>query len=81
MSQLLEKAWVRSVLTVFSVLLVIGGPTFLIYLLREFGAPYPLFWLTGLATFIIGILLFVGLAKGEKSAQVLLVMFFVFCLF
>jgi len=67
--QLLEKAWIRSVLTVFSVLLVIVGPTFLIYLLQEFGVPYPLFWLMGLATFIIGILLFVGLSKEEKASK------------
>jgi len=65
--QLLEKAWIRSILTVFSVLLVIGGPTFLIYILQRFGVPHPLLILIGLASFIIGIIFFMGLAKEEKS--------------
>jgi len=65
--QLLEKAWIRSILTVFSVLLMIGGPTFLIYILQRFGVPHPLLILVGLASFTIGILLFVGLSKEEKS--------------
>jgi len=65
--QLLEKAWMRSVLTAFSVLLVIGGPTFLIYLLQRFGVPYPLLTLIGLASFVIGILFFMRLAKEEKG--------------
>jgi len=65
--QLLQKAWIRSVLTVFSVLLVIGGPTFLIYLLQRFGVPYPLLTLIGLASFVIGILFFMRLAKEEKG--------------
>jgi len=65
--QLLEKAWIRSILTVFSVLLMIGGPTFLIYILQRFGVPHPLLILIALASFTIGALLFTGLAKEEKS--------------
>lgn len=67
MLQLLEKAWIRSILTVFSVLLMIGGPTYLIYILRRFGVPHPLLILIGLGSFTIGILFFMGLAKEEKS--------------
>jgi hypothetical protein len=65
--QLLEKAWIRSILTVFSVLLMIGGPTFLIYILQRLGVPHPLLILIGLASFTIGTLLFMGIAKEEKS--------------
>ena len=65
--QLLEKDWIRSILTVFSVLLMIGGPTYLIYILQRFGVPYLILTLVGLGSFIIGILFFMGLAKEEKS--------------
>ena len=65
--KLLEKAWIKSVLTVFSVLLMIGGPTYLIYILRRLGLPYPLLILIGLGSFTIGVLFFMWLVKEEKS--------------
>ena len=67
MVQLLEKAWIRSILTVFTVLLMIGGPTYLIYILRRFGMPLPLLILIGLASFTIGTIFFMGLVKEGKS--------------
>jgi len=65
--QLLEKAWIRSILTVFSVLLMIGGPTFLINILQRFGVPHLLLIFIGLASFVIGILFFIGLTREEKT--------------
>lgn len=64
--QLFEKTWIRSILTVFSVSLIIGGPTYLIYILQRFGVPQPLLLLIGLASFTIGIIFFMGLAREEK---------------
>jgi hypothetical protein len=63
----LEKAWIRSIVTVFSVLLMLGGPTFFIYILQRLGVPYPLLILIGLGSFTIGIILFMGLAKEEET--------------
>ena len=57
----------RSILTVFSVLLMIGGPTFLMYILRRFGVPPLLFILVGLGSLTVGILIFMGLAKEESK--------------
>jgi len=67
MVKLLEKAWIRSMLTVFSVLLIIGGPTYLIYILRKFGLPHLFLILIGLGSFAIGIVFFMGLVKEEKT--------------
>jgi len=66
-SKLLEKAWIKSMLTAFSVLLMIGGPTYLIYILRRLDVPYPLLILIGLGSFAIGIAFFMGLVKEEKT--------------
>ena len=46
---------------------MIGGPTYLIYILQRFGVPYLLLILIGLGSFIIGILFFMGLTKEEES--------------
>ena len=67
MVKLLEKAWIRSMLTASSGLLMIGGPTYLIYILRRFGLPDPILILIGLGSFTIGALFFMWLVKEEKG--------------
>ena len=54
---------VKIVLTILSVLLIFGGPTYLMYILQRVGIPSLLFTLIGLASFAAGAILFMWLAR------------------
>ncbi len=45
--------------------LVFGGPTYLMYALQQVIALYPLVLLLGVASFIVGLLLFTRLIKEK----------------
>jgi len=64
-----QKGWripqrfVKIVLTILAVLLIFGGPTYLMYILQRLGIPSLLFTLMGLASFTGGVILFMHLAR------------------
>jgi len=63
----IPERFVRAALTIFAVLLIFGGPTYLMYILQRLGIPSILFTIVGLASFTAGIILFLHLVKEEKS--------------
>lgn len=62
----IPERFVKTVLTLLAVLLIFGGPTYLIYILQRLGVPSLIFTLVGLASFTAGVILFMYLA-GEKA--------------
>ena len=60
------KKAVRALLTLVAAFLTFGGPTYLFYIVEELGVPHLLSLLIGLASFTVGVALFVYLLKGEK---------------
>jgi hypothetical protein len=63
--QWISERFVKMVLTIFAVLLIFGGPTYLLYVLQRLGIPSVLFTIVGLAAFTAGVILFMHLAKEE----------------
>jgi len=61
--QWISERFVKMVLTIFAVLLIFGGPTYLMYILQRLGIPPVLFTIVGLAAFTAGIMLFMHLAR------------------
>jgi hypothetical protein len=61
----LRNRSVRVVLLVLAASLIIGGPTYLIFVLRKF-LPYYLLVALGLASFVVGLILFMLLLGGEE---------------
>lgn len=59
----IPEKFVKIVLTILSVLLIFGGPTYLMYILQRVGIPSLLFTLIGLASFTAGAILFMHLAR------------------
>lgn len=58
-----QKKSVRAGLMVLAAFLVFGGPTYLLYALQQVAVPYPFLALFGLASFVVGLLLFTRLMK------------------
>jgi len=59
----IPERFVKVVLTILAVLLIFGGPTYLMYILQRVGIPSLLFTLIGLASFAAGVILFVQLTR------------------
>lgn len=59
----IPERFVKTALTIFAVLLIFGGPTYLMYILQRLGIPPVLFTIVGLAAFTAGIMLFMHLAR------------------
>jgi len=55
----------RAFLMLLAAFLVFGGPTYLIYVLQQVIAVYPLVLFLGIASFIAGLLLFARLIKEK----------------
>jgi len=55
----------RAFLMVLAAFLVFGGPTYLMYALREVVSPYSFVVLIGIASFIVGLVLFTRLIKEK----------------
>jgi len=59
----IPERFVKIALTILAVLLIFGGPTYLMYILQRVGIPSLLFTLIGLASFTAGVILFMHLAR------------------
>jgi cytochrome c biogenesis protein CcdA len=63
-----KTAFVRVLLFILAVLLIFGGPTYAVYVLRHLaGLPYILVVLVGLIAFAVGILLFLRLIRKQTK--------------
>jgi hypothetical protein len=60
-----EKRSLRVFLMLLAAFLVFVGPTYLIYVLQRVITLYPLVILLGIASFIVGLLLFTRLIKEK----------------
>jgi uncharacterized membrane protein YagU involved in acid resistance len=60
-----KKRSLRAFLMVLAAFLVFVGPTYLIYALQRVVSPYPLVALLGIASFIVGLVLFTRLIKEK----------------
>jgi uncharacterized membrane protein YbhN (UPF0104 family) len=56
--QWIPERFVKMILTILAVLLIFGGPTYLLYVLQRLGIPSALFTIIGLAAFTAGVILF-----------------------
>jgi len=65
MAKASRERFMRALLTLLAALLTFGGPTYLPYILEEAAFPRLISLLLGLASFAIGIILFVYLFEGE----------------
>ncbi|NIW15135.1 MAG: hypothetical protein GWN31_14655, partial [Candidatus Thorarchaeota archaeon] len=61
-----QKKSVKAGLTVVAAFLVFGGPTYLVYALQRVDVPYPFLALLGLASFTVGLFLFMRLMKEKE---------------
>jgi len=61
------KEAVRALLMLLAAFLTFGGPTYLLYILEKLDVPRLLSLLMGLASFTVGVILFVYLLKGERK--------------
>jgi len=61
---------VRVVLLVLAAFLILGGPTYLIFILRKF-LLYSFLVSLGLASFVVGLILFMLLLSGEGKQKLL----------
>jgi len=67
MAKVGKERFGRVVLTLLAAFLTFGGPTYLPYILEELAFPRLISLLLGLASLIIGLILFVHLLKGEEK--------------
>jgi len=67
MAKASKEGFVRTMLTLLAASLTFGGPTYLLYILEELAFPRLFSLLLGLASFTVGIVLFVYLLKGEEK--------------
>lgn len=65
----IPERFAKTVLTIFAVLLIFGGPTYLMYILQRLGIPSVLFTIVGLAAFTAGVILFMHLAKEDEKSK------------
>jgi len=63
----LQKRCLRVLITLGSVFLMFGGPTYLMYGLQAVKAPYYVATLTGLVSFIAGIIIFLRFVPKETE--------------
>jgi len=66
-AKFMEKTWVKAFLTLLSVGLMFMGPTYFLYILQRFNAPYLLLVLLSLASFAFGVILFARVFSKEKG--------------
>jgi len=66
-AKIMEKAWIKAILILLSVTLMFMGPTYFLYVLRRFNAPYLLLVLLSLASFAFGAILFASVFSKEKG--------------
>ncbi|TEU07203.1 hypothetical protein E3I90_00775 [Candidatus Bathyarchaeota archaeon] len=59
----IPERFAKTALTIFAVLLIFGGPTYLMYILQRLGIPPVLFTIVGLASFTAGVILFMHVAR------------------
>jgi len=59
----IPERFVKIALTILAVLLIFGGPTYLMYILQRLSIPSVLFTIVGLAAFTAGVILFMRLAR------------------
>jgi cytochrome c biogenesis protein CcdA len=65
-----KTAFVRVVLFILAALLIFGGPTYAVYVLRHLaGLPYMLVVLVGLIAFGVGIWLFLRLVGKQTKLE------------
>jgi len=64
----LQKRCVKVLITLGSVFLMFGGPTYLMYGLQALKVPYYAVLLTGLASFIVGIIIFLRFVPKETGS-------------
>ena len=64
-----QKTFVKVLLMLLAVFLIIGGPTYLLYILNQMEIPRLLILLIGLAAFTVGIILFAYLSKEEGKVK------------
>ena len=62
-----KERFVRAVLVLLAASLTFGGPTYLPYILKKLAFPQLIALLIGLASCIIGIILFVHLLEKEEK--------------
>jgi len=62
-----QKRFVHVLLIVLAAFLMFGGPTYLIYAAQQLPIPYSLIVLLGLASFVVGVLLFLRLLGRESK--------------
>jgi len=62
-----KERFVWAVLMLLAAFLTFGGPTYLLYVLEKLAFPHLLSLLIGLASFAMGIILFVYLLRGEEK--------------
>jgi len=65
----IPERFAKTALTILAVLLIFGGPTYLMYILQRLGISSILFTIVGLASFTAGIILFMHLAKKEEKTK------------
>jgi len=59
----IPERFAKTALTILAVLLIFGGPTYLMLIFQRLGIPPVLFTLIGLASFTAGVILFMHLAR------------------
>ncbi|MDH5420114.1 MAG: hypothetical protein OEY39_04690 [Candidatus Bathyarchaeota archaeon] len=64
-----QESFAKALLRLFSVFLIFGGPTYLLYILDKLEVPRLLVLLVGLAAFAAGIILFMYSSKEEGKVK------------
>ena len=59
----------RAMLKLFAVLLIFGGPSYLLYILDRLGIPRLIILVVGLAALITGIILYAHLSEEKGGAS------------
>ena len=67
MAKTSRERFVRALLMFLAAFLTFGGPTYLLYVLQKFVSLRPLLLLLGLASFVMGIILFAYLLEGKEK--------------
>lgn len=62
-----QKSFTKALLRLFAVLLIFGGPTYLLYILDKLDIPRLAILVVGLAALIAGIVLYAYLSEGEEK--------------
>jgi len=57
----------KILLTIIAAMLMFGGPTYLLYMLRN-AVPFPYLEIFGIVLFVVGLYIFLQVYEGEKPA-------------